>query len=113
VPNDAPAAPPDPGLTPAITAAEVRRIARLAHLEVSPDDVERLTRELGSILAYAKQLDELDLSGVPPTAHVQRGRVTLRSDEPEASLPRDLALREAPRVLGDGFAVPAFVDDEG
>ncbi len=104
-------APPAPELPPAITAEEVRRIARLAHLDVSTDDVERLTRELGAILAYVKQLEELDLEGVPPTAHVQRGRLPLRSDEPEPSLPRDIALREAPRVVGEGFAVPGFVDE--
>jgi aspartyl-tRNA(Asn)/glutamyl-tRNA(Gln) amidotransferase subunit C len=104
-------APPAPERPPPITAAEVRRIAGLAHLQVSPDDVACLTRELGDILAYVKLLEELDLEGVPPTAHVQRGRVPLRSDEPEPSLSRDLALREAPRVAGDGFVVPAFVDE--
>ena len=103
-----PLGPPPP---PVITADEVRRIARLAHLDVSADDVERLTRELGDILAYVKQLEELDLEGVPPTAHVQLDRLGLRADEPEASLPREVALREAPRVAMEGFAVPAFVDE--
>ena len=101
-------APPE---TPVITPEEVRRIARLAHLDVSPDDVARLTRELGSILAYVKQLEEVDLEGVAPTAHVHLDRLTLRADEPETSLPREVALREAPRVAMEGFAVPAFVDE--
>ncbi len=96
---------------PAITAEEVHRIAALAHLDVSPDDVDRLTRELGRILAYVKQLEEVDTTGVPPTAHVLLERLPLRADEPETSLPREVALREAPRVAMEGFAVPAFVDE--
>ena len=102
----APASEPSP-----ITADEVRRIADLARLDVSPDEIDRLTRELGGILAYVGQLEELDIGDVPPTAHVELDRLALRPDDPEASLPRDLALREAPRVAMDGFAVPAFVDE--
>ncbi len=94
-----------------ITADEVRRIADLAHLDVSPDEIDRLTRELGNILAYVGQLEELDTHDVPPTAHVELDRLPLRADDPEPSLPRELALREAPRVASDGFAVPAFVDE--
>lgn len=96
---------------PPITAEEVRRIAALAHLDVSPEDVERLTRELGVILAYVKQLEAVDVTSVPATAHVVLDRIPLRADEPEASLPREVALREAPRVAMEGFAVPAFVDE--
>ena len=94
-----------------ITADDVRRIARLAHLPVSDEEVARFTRELGEILAYVRQLEEVDVSSVPPTAHAAIERLALRPDEPEASLPREIALREAPRVAMDGFAVPAFVDE--
>lgn len=96
---------------PVITAEEVLRIGSLAHLHLTSEETERMTRELGDILAYVKQLEELDVSSVPPTAHVQLERLALRPDEPKPSLPRDLALREAPRVSQDGFAVPAFVDE--
>lgn len=104
--DDTPTPPP-----PAITPAEVRRIAHLAHLDVTDDEVTRLTRELGKILAYVKQLEELDLEDVPPTAHASLDRLPLRADEPGSSLPREVALREAPRVAMEGFAVPAFVDE--
>jgi aspartyl-tRNA(Asn)/glutamyl-tRNA(Gln) amidotransferase subunit C len=96
---------------PPITAEEIRRIAGLAYLDVPPEDMERLIRELGEILAYVKQLGELDLADVPPTAHVRVERLPLRADEPEQGLPREVALREAPRVAMEGFAVPAFVDE--
>jgi aspartyl-tRNA(Asn)/glutamyl-tRNA(Gln) amidotransferase subunit C len=101
----------EPPESPLITAAEVRRIAGLAHLDLAPDDVERFTRDLGAILAYMKQLDEVDVTGVLPTAHIQLERLALRPDETESSLPREVALREAPRVAMEGFAVPAFVDE--
>lgn len=97
--------------SPPITREEALTIARLAYLDFAPDDLERVTRELGAILGYVKQLEEVDVAGVEPTAHVQLDRLTLRDDQPGSSLARDLALREAPRVAGDGFAVPAFVDE--
>jgi aspartyl-tRNA(Asn)/glutamyl-tRNA(Gln) amidotransferase subunit C len=97
--------------TPTITVDEAQKIARLAHLHLAPDELERLARDLASILGHVRQLEEVDVTGVEATAHVQLERLSLRDDEPGASLPRDLALREAPRVAQDGFAVPAFVDE--
>lgn len=94
-----------------ITIEEVRRIAGLAHLALSPEETERMTRELGSILAYVRQLEAIDVTGIPPTAHVQLEKMPQRPDEIHESLPHDLALAEAPRVAQDGFAVPAFVDE--
>jgi aspartyl-tRNA(Asn)/glutamyl-tRNA(Gln) amidotransferase subunit C len=96
---------------PVIHEDEVRNIARLAHLDLAPDEIQRMTRELGRILAYVKQLQELDLEGVPPTTHVKLDALHLREDTPHESLPRELALFEAPEVQEDGFAVPAFVDE--
>jgi aspartyl-tRNA(Asn)/glutamyl-tRNA(Gln) amidotransferase subunit C len=90
---------------------EVIRIASLAHLELSKDELARMTTDLGSILAYVKQLEELDLGDVPPTAHVQIDRLPLRPDEAGPSLPQDVALREAPKANEGGFSVPAFVDE--
>lgn len=90
---------------------EVIAIARLAHLELSPDEITRMTRELGQILGYVHKLREVDVDHVPPTAHVQIERLPLRADEPHQSLPHELALREAPSVSQDGFAVPSFVDE--
>jgi aspartyl-tRNA(Asn)/glutamyl-tRNA(Gln) amidotransferase subunit C len=94
-----------------ITIDEVRRIAGLAHLALSPEETERMTRELGSILAYVRQLEAIDVTGVPPTAHVQIDRLPLRPDEVHLGLHHELALAEAPRTSQDGFAVPAFVDE--
>src|SRR4051794_36903332 len=96
---------------PVITSEEVLRIASLAHLRLAPEEIARMTEELGSILSYVKQLEELSVDDVAPTAHVQIERLALRADETKPSLSHDLALREAPRVSQDGFAVPSFVDE--
>jgi aspartyl-tRNA(Asn)/glutamyl-tRNA(Gln) amidotransferase subunit C len=104
MPSDPPAARP-------IDEAEVRSIARLAHLDLPDDEIQRLTTDLASILAYVQQLEELDVSGVAPTASVLLERLPLRPDAPHESLSHELALREAPRVTEDGFEVPAFVDE--
>jgi aspartyl-tRNA(Asn)/glutamyl-tRNA(Gln) amidotransferase subunit C len=97
--------------TPVIGEDEVRTIARLAHLDLPADEIRRMTGELQRILGYVRQLGELDLEGVPPTAHGELGSMPLRSDAPREGLPHELALFEAPDVKEDGFAVPAFVDE--
>ncbi|MBK9259317.1 MAG: Asp-tRNA(Asn)/Glu-tRNA(Gln) amidotransferase subunit GatC [Polyangiaceae bacterium] len=94
-----------------IDETRVRALARLARLELPDEEIHKLTGDLGKILAHVKQLEELDLTGVDPTAHVAFEEPHLRSDTPHPSLPVDLALREAPRVSMEGFAVPAFVDE--
>ena len=90
---------------------EVQRVAKLARLDLTPDEVQRMTAELSAIVGYVRKLDEIDTTNVVPTAHVRLARTALRSDEPRAGLSHDAALAEAPRVAQDGFAVPAFVDD--
>ncbi len=105
--------------TASISVDEVRRIAGLAHLVIEPGEEARYARELCAILGYVQQLEDVDVEGVAPTARVSSARAPgrapawLRADEPGKSLPAELALREAPRVVDEGFAVPAFVDDEG
>jgi aspartyl-tRNA(Asn)/glutamyl-tRNA(Gln) amidotransferase subunit C len=90
---------------------DVRKVAKLARLELAADEVVRMTAELSAIVGYVQKLAELDTTDVAPTAHVRLARVTLRGDEPRPGLSHDDAMAEAPRVAHDGFAVPAFVDD--
>ena len=94
-----------------IDETRVRSLARLARLELPDDEIHTLTADLGKILGHVKQLEEVDVAGVEPTAHVSFDTPHLRSDTPHTSLPVEAALREAPRVSMDGFAVPAFVDE--
>jgi aspartyl-tRNA(Asn)/glutamyl-tRNA(Gln) amidotransferase subunit C len=89
---------------------DVQHVARLASLSLTEEEARRFQAELGSIVEYVAQLDQLDTRDVPPTAHVQLDRLPLRPDEVGPCLSRDEALAQAPAVEGDGFAVPTFVE---
>jgi len=97
---------------PNIDGALVRHVAKLASLSLTDDEAARFAADLAKIVEYVAQLDALDTSGVPPTAHVQLDRMPLRPDEPRPGLTHEEALAQAPRVEGEGFAVPAFVDEK-
>ena len=86
---------------------EVRHIARLARLELTDEEADRMAAELGRVLEHIAHIGELDLEGVPPTSHVVAVENALRPDEPVPSLPRERVLANAPAVVADGFAVPS------
>jgi aspartyl-tRNA(Asn)/glutamyl-tRNA(Gln) amidotransferase subunit C len=95
---------------PKIDRALVLRVAGLASLSLAESEIDRFAHELSRIVAHVEQLDALDTSDVPPTAHVQLERLPWRNDEIVPGLTREEALSQAPRVEADGFAVPAFVE---
>jgi aspartyl-tRNA(Asn)/glutamyl-tRNA(Gln) amidotransferase subunit C len=95
----------------ALTIADVERIASLAHLELTEEEKQLFTRQLADILEYAQQVQAIDTSGVPATAHVHAGQRTEREDEPRPSLPVEDALANAPDPApqGDLFRVPRVI----
>jgi aspartyl-tRNA(Asn)/glutamyl-tRNA(Gln) amidotransferase subunit C len=87
---------------------QVLHVARLARLELSEDEVERFGTELSKVLGHIEKIEELgDLADVPPTSHVVAVENVLRADEPRPSLPREVALAQAPDVAMGGFRVPS------
>ena len=90
-----------------IDREQVLHVARLARLRLTEDEVERMSGELSTILDHIEKIGELDLDGVPPTSHVVDVPSALRPDEPQPSLPREVALASAPAVADDGFQVPS------
>jgi aspartyl-tRNA(Asn)/glutamyl-tRNA(Gln) amidotransferase subunit C len=90
-----------------IDREQVLHVARLARLELSEEEVARMTGELSAILDHIEKISTLDLDGVPPTSHVVDVPNALRPDEPRPSLPRDVAFANAPSVDEDGFSVPS------
>jgi len=90
----------------AITREEVLHVARLARLELTGDEVERLTGELSAILEAVSKVSELDLADVPPTSHPLELVNAWAEDEPHESLPLDGAFANAPAREGDLFKVP-------
>ena len=90
----------------AITREEVLHVAKLARLELTDEEVERLTGELDAILEAVGKVAELDLSDVPPTSHPLSLVNAWREDEPHESLGLDDVFANAPSREGDLFRVP-------
>lgn len=87
---------------------QVLHVARLARLELSEDEVERMSGELSKILGHIEKIGELDdLDDAEPTSHVVALENVLRPDEPRPSWPRERVLAEAPDAADDGFRVPS------
>lgn len=86
---------------------QVLHVARLARLELTDEEVERMAAELSGILDHVERISELDLEGVEPTSHVVALENVLRPDEPEPSLPRERALEPAPDPAAGAFRVPS------
>jgi aspartyl-tRNA(Asn)/glutamyl-tRNA(Gln) amidotransferase subunit C len=93
----------------AITREEVLHVAKLARLDLTDEEVERLTQQLGAILEAVSKVSELDLSDVPPTSHPLELVNRWGEDEPHQSLSLDEAFANAPRREGDLFRVPPTV----
>ena len=89
---------------------EVRKVARLARLKLSEDEVATYTRQLGQVLGYIDRLSEVDTNGVEPMAHAIEMDNVVRADEPRDSLPREAALSNAPKADTRFFQVPPILD---
>lgn len=90
-----------------IDREQVLHVARLARLELTDEEVGPMADELSSILGHIETISALELDDVAPTSHVVEVANALRPDEPRPSLPRDVALANAPAVADDGFLVPS------
>jgi aspartyl-tRNA(Asn)/glutamyl-tRNA(Gln) amidotransferase subunit C len=93
------------------TREQVATIAALAQLELEPDELDLFAKQLGEILAYAEEVQQVDTTGVPPTASVVARHPSDRDDVLVPSLDRDEALANAPdAALGAGlFKVPRVI----
>src|SRR5687767_14439933 len=94
-----------------LTIADVERIAALAQLELTDEEKQLFTRQLADILNYAEQLQAIDTTGVPATAHVNAALGAERPDAPRPSLPVEDALANAPDGVPDAglFRVPRVI----
>jgi len=89
---------------------DVKYVAHLARLALTPDEEKKLAAQLGHILGYIEKLNELDVSRVEPTAHAMPMVNVVRPDEIRPSLPQDDALRNAPARANGLFIVPKIVE---
>lgn len=91
--------------------ADVERIATLAHLDLTEAEKRLFTKQLADILGYAEQVQAVDTSGVPATAHVHTAQRVEREDETRPSLSVADALANAPDRAPDAgvFRVPRVI----
>lgn len=94
----------------ALSREEVVHVARLARLSLSDDELERMRSQLSDILSAIEALQEVDVSGVPPTAQVLDLTTVLRPDVRTDGLSPEEALANAPDRRDNLFRVKAVFD---
>lgn len=97
-----------------VTVADVERVAELAHLELAPEEIEPMLRDLNAILDYVAELNQLDTSGIEPLAQVgelaDAAIPQPRPDRREPSLDRAQVMAQAPETDGAFFKVPKVIE---
>lgn len=89
---------------------DIKYVARLARLALSPEEEKTLGAQLENILGYIAKLKEVNVDGVEPMSHAVPLVNVTRPDEPGDSLANDDALRNAPARAGGLFVVPKIVE---
>lgn len=95
-----------------ITREEVLHVAGLARLRFTEEEAETFSGQLGAILEYVEQLNEPDVSGVEPMAHVHDIVNAFRPDVARPSMPNEKALAAAPLSEDGCFRVPKIIEGE-
>jgi len=91
---------------------DIEHVAKLARLDLTGEEVERLRAQLGAILEHAAKVGEVAADDVPPTASAVERTNVLRDDVPDASLKQAAALANAPDAAEERFRVPRILDEE-
>lgn len=90
---------------------DVRRIATLARLELSDEEISSFTGQLEAILGHIEQLSQLDVTGIEPTAYAMQIAAPMRDDTPWQSIPTADFLQNAPEQAQGQIRVPKVVAD--
>jgi len=89
---------------------DIKYVAHLVRIALTPDEEKKLSAQLGNILGYIEKLSELEVTDVEPTAHAVPMVNVTRADEIRPSLSHEDALRNAPRAANGLFIVPKIVE---
>lgn len=92
-----------------LTRDDVEKVALLARLDFSDEELEQMTTQLGKIVGYVEQLQQLDTEGVEPLAHGVELLNVFAEDVVKPSLSRDDALSNAPKRDDACYRVPAVL----
>jgi aspartyl-tRNA(Asn)/glutamyl-tRNA(Gln) amidotransferase subunit C len=98
-------------VAPRISPSDVAHVARLARLRLTPDELDRFAGQLGAVLEHARDVEALDVSDIPPTAHPLPLVNVLRDDVVIPSLDRAEVLAQAPEVEDCRFRVPRILGE--
>ena len=94
-----------------ISADDVRKVAKLARLNLPDDKIATYTGQLESILGYVSQLEQVDTTGVPETTRAVEVTNVMRQDGVDPTPVREEILNQAPQREGDFFRVPKILAD--
>ncbi|MGD9645495.1 MAG: Asp-tRNA(Asn)/Glu-tRNA(Gln) amidotransferase subunit GatC [Pirellulales bacterium] len=94
-----------------LSRADVEKVSLLGRLLLTPDELERMTAQLGQVVDYMNLLAELDTEGVEPMAHAIELTNVFRDDVVAPSLPREQALAGAPQHDREHYLVPAVLGE--
>ncbi len=89
---------------------DIKYVAHLARLSLSPEEEQKMGAQLGNVLGYIQKLKEVDVSAVEPTAHAFPLANVTRPDDVRPSLGQAEALRNAPAQANGLFMVPKIVE---
>jgi aspartyl-tRNA(Asn)/glutamyl-tRNA(Gln) amidotransferase subunit C len=92
-----------------LSVEEVRHIAQLARLQLNPEEVAPIARQMNDILSYMEQLNKLDTRGVEATSHALHLANAFREDQVQSSLPLEESLANAPEQGRSAFVVPKVI----
>tara|TARA_Y100001968_G_scaffold333101_1_gene394129 strand:- start:208 stop:531 length:324 start_codon:yes stop_codon:yes gene_type:complete len=92
-----------------ISSSDVRKVAKLARLELPEDQIETYTAQLEEILSYVEQLQEIDTKNIPPTTRAVEVVNSMREDIVEVKHSREEIINQAPHREGDFFRVPKIM----
>ncbi len=95
-----------------LSRTQVEYIAELAKLQLTDAEIDRYTEQLSAVLDYAARLQAVSTGDIPPTASVLPIAGVTRDDVVQPSLPRDIALVNAPDAMDGQFRVDAVLDSE-
>jgi aspartyl-tRNA(Asn)/glutamyl-tRNA(Gln) amidotransferase subunit C len=93
-----------------ISKQEVEHVAKLARLELSEQEKDKLTDQLSNILTYVETLNSLDTKGVEPTSHVLDIKNVMRDDVAMQGLTQEQALANAPDKAAGHYKVPKIIE---
>lgn len=93
-----------------LTVQEIEHVANLARLDLTPEEKEKMTKELAAIIDFADKLSEVNTDGIQPTAHILDINNVFRKDEVKSSFDREDIIRNAPESADGCIKVPKVVE---